>query len=203
MANFVLRVLLLICVAYTVLANRRVVLPNPSNCFHINWRLIYLKVTPKKNAVVHFRFSISVLRWKKGVQRRKVLSNNASHMQTDDMSRWFHHGIWRVSDSSSWLLVCLFCFLTNQVEHVTISISCGTVLVPEGYKNIPDLTKRYPDCCINIIKLEQNGTKIENTTKIETNTTKVNVNVTQLATNATKIDDNVIKISDDQNKINN
>lgn len=28
---------------------------------------------------------------------------------------------------------------------------CGTVGVPEGFRNVPDMSKRYPDCCINIV----------------------------------------------------
>lgn len=32
------------------------------------------------------------------------------------------------------------------------NFSCGAVSPPEGYHNEQDLTKPYPDCCINLVK---------------------------------------------------
>lgn len=77
--------------------------------------------------------------------------------------------------------------------------SCGVVEVPDGYRNVPDLTKRFPDCCVNIIKLE-NATKIDaNQTKIDTsptvNQTRIDGNVTKLDENTTKFE-NITKIED-------
>lgn len=31
---------------------------------------------------------------------------------------------------------------------------CGSVGVPDGYRNVPDMSKRYPDCCVNIVRDE-------------------------------------------------
>lgn len=66
--------------------------------------------------------------------------------------------------------------------------------MPDGYRNEPDLTKRFPDCCINIIKLE-NATKIDaNQTKIDTSSMKIDViNQTRIDGNVTKSDENLIK----------
>ena len=85
--------------------------------------------------------------------------------------------------------------------------------IPEGYRNVPDLTKRFPDCCINIIKLE-NVTNIDaNQTKIDTNPIKIDViNQTTIDGNVTRLDENLIKfenttkiednvISDNQKKL--
>lgn len=83
--------------------------------------------------------------------------------------------------------------------------SCGIVEVPDGYKNVPDLTKRFPDCCVNIIKLD-NATKIDgNQTKTDTSPVKIDLitptiidgNVTKVE-NVTKIEENVI--NDNQKK---
>lgn len=77
--------------------------------------------------------------------------------------------------------------------------SCGVVEVPDGYKNVPDKTKRFPDCCVNIIKIE-NGTKTDaNQTTVETSPIKIDVinpitidgNATKFE-NATKVEENVI-----------
>lgn len=65
--------------------------------------------------------------------------------------------------------------------------------MPDGYRNVPDLTKRFPDCCINIIKLE-NSTKIdENQTKIDTIPMEINVNQTRIDGNVTTMNENMIK----------
>lgn len=86
--------------------------------------------------------------------------------------------------------------------------SCGTVEVPDGYRNVPDLTKRFPDCCVNIIRLE-NATKIDanqtkvdgNQTKVETSPSPIRVDLLNPITidgnatkfeNVTKIEENVI-----------
>lgn len=37
--------------------------------------------------------------------------------------------------------------------------SCGTVEVPEGYTNEPDLSKRFPDCCFSLVKITPNSTE--------------------------------------------
>lgn len=80
------------------------------------------------------------------------------------------------------------------------------VEVPEGWVNQPDLTKRFPDCCVNIIKLENatkidaNQTKIDvvNQTTIDGNVSKSDDNLTKFE-NTTKIEDNVI--NDNQKKL--
>lgn len=33
-------------------------------------------------------------------------------------------------------------------------MGCGSVQPPEGFVNIPDLSKQYPDCCTNIVRIE-------------------------------------------------
>lgn len=89
--------------------------------------------------------------------------------------------------------------------------SCGSVEVPNGYKNIPDLSKRYPDCCVNIVKII-NGTRIDNTIKIETttthenmiraeNTTKSNGTMHKIVENTTQINDHLPTINDCRSNI--
>lgn len=31
--------------------------------------------------------------------------------------------------------------------------SCGTIDVPEGFTNNLDFSKRFPDCCFNVVKI--------------------------------------------------
>lgn len=81
-----------------------------------------------------------------------------------------------------------------------MSFSCGSVEVPQGYKNVQDLTKRFPDCCINIVKIV-NGTSIDNNIIRIDNTTKVENanrfgNATKLDANATRIHENTIKMEE-------
>lgn len=81
--------------------------------------------------------------------------------------------------------------------------SCGIVEVPEGYRNVPDLTKRFPDCCINIIKLE-NSTKIDtNQTKIDGNQTRIDSISTKIDVNQTRIDGNVTRLDENMTKFEN
>lgn len=85
------------------------------------------------------------------------------------------------------------------------------VEVPEGYKNVPDLTKRFPDCCVNIVKIE-NGTKIDNVIRIETttslenmirveNSTKFQTDIHKSVESTTKIDEKIQQVSNSNNEI--
>lgn len=38
------------------------------------------------------------------------------------------------------------------IVFITDDISCGAVDPPEGYHNEIDDTKKYPDCCQNLVK---------------------------------------------------
>lgn len=108
-----------------------------------------------------------------------------------------------------YLLIVLF--NPNRFGIFTFLNSCGVVEVPEGYKNVPDRLKRFPDCCVNIVKIE-NGTKIDNVIRIETttslenmirveNSTKFEANIQKLVESTTKIDEKVRKISNSDNTI--
>lgn len=49
--------------------------------------------------------------------------------------------------------------------------SCGTVDIPHGYKNQPDLSYRFPDCCFKLVKL--NSTEINANPVVNQNQTHI------------------------------
>lgn len=48
--------------------------------------------------------------------------------------------------------------------------------VPPGYKNVQDLTKRFPDCCVKLVKIDEVEKKdeVENKTEVEKKSWKTN-----------------------------
>lgn len=51
--------------------------------------------------------------------------------------------------------------MKQKKNNPNFYFSCGTVDIPQGYKNQPDLSYRFPDCCFKLVKL--NGTEITTT----------------------------------------
>lgn len=61
------------------------------------------------------------------------------------------------SKKSKWIRIShifeKFTFTLTHTLFLTL-ISCATLVVPPGYKNIPDLSKRFPDCCVKLVKID-------------------------------------------------
>lgn len=46
-------------------------------------------------------------------------------------------------------------FLFSSFHFISLNSNrCGAFEVPEGFANIPDISKNYPHCCVNLVRIE-------------------------------------------------